>query len=374
MHTPLKGLKVLSLEQAVAAPFATARMADAGAKVIKVERPEGDFARGYDRAANGLSSYFVWLNRGKKSLVLDLTQQNDCNKLEQEIKTTDIFIQNLRYGVISKLGFNLKRLHKVNPRLISCSLTGFGQNGSIAKRKAYDLLIQAETGLASITGGANEAARVGISIVDIATGSTAYSACLEALIQRGITGKGSRIEVSLFDVMAEWLTVPLLNHESGNTPTRMGLAHPSIAPYGVFKTKVGPDLLIAVQSEREWFSFCKLLLNDTDIASNPKYSSNIARVTNRAQTDNLVSGVLSKLTTEEAIDILQLADIAFALLNDMEGLSTHPCLRRIKIKTEKGPISIPAPPAIFNGTEPRLAGVPSLENWNHTVKGKDKSG
>ena len=187
MHQPLKGLKVLSLEQAVAAPFATARMADAGAEVIKIERPEGDFARGYDQAAKGLSSYFVWLNRGKKTLILDLKQENDRKKLDQELKTTDIFVQNLRYGVISKFGFNLERLHQVNPRLISCSLNGFSQKGSMADRKAYDLLIQAETGLASITGSAQGAARVGISIVDIATGSTAYSACLEALVQRGIS-------------------------------------------------------------------------------------------------------------------------------------------------------------------------------------------
>ena len=360
MHKPLKGLKVLALEQAVAAPFATARMADAGAEVIKIERPEGDFARGYDNAANGLSSYFVWLNRGKKSVVLDLTQENDCSKLEQELKTTDIFIQNLRSGVISKLGFDLEYLHEVNPKLISCSLSGFGQKGSMVNRKAYDLLIQAETGLASITGGVEDAARVGISIVDIATGSTAYSACLEALIQRGVSGKGTRIEVSLFDVMAEWLTVPLLNHEAGNTPKRMGLAHPSIAPYGVFKTKVGPDILIAVQSEREWLNFCKVILSDTSIAGDTKYSSNIARVSNRAQTDKLVTDVLAELTTEEAIEKLQLADIAFALLNDMEGLSTHPCLRRIKIKTENGPISMPAPSAIFNGAKPVLGGVPSL--------------
>ena len=363
MHQPLKGLKVVSLEQAVAAPFATARMADAGAEVIKIERPEGDFARGYDQAAKGLSSYFVWLNRGKKTLILDLTQENDRNKLEQELKTTDIFVQNLRYGVISKFGFNLERLHEVNPRLISCSLNGFNQKGPMADRKAYDLLIQAETGLASITGSARDAARVGISIVDIATGSTAYSACLEALVQRGISGKGSKIEVSLFDVMAEWLTVPWLNHEAGNTPHRMGLAHPSIAPYGVFTTKVGPDVLIAIQSEREWFNFCELVLFDKNIASHTKFSSNIARVANRAETDQLVANVLCKLTSEEAIDKLQKADIAFALLNDMEGLSKHPCLRRINIQTEKGPVSIPAPPAIFNNIEPFLGSVPSLKNW-----------
>ena len=363
MHQPLKGLKVLALEQAVAAPFATARMADAGAEVIKIERPEGDFARGYDQAAKGLSSYFVWLNRGKKTLILDLKQENDRKKLDQELKTTDNFVQNLRYGVISKFGFNLERLHQVNPRLISCSLNGFSQKGPMADRKAYDLLIQAETGLASITGSAQDAARVGISIVDIATGSTAYSACLEALVQRGISGKGSKIEVSLFDVMAEWLTVPLLNHEAGNTPHRIGLAHPSIAPYGVFSTKVGPDILIAIQSEREWFNFCDLVLFNKSIASQRKFSSNIARVANRAETDRLVANVLCKLTSEEAIDKLKKADIAFALLNDMEGLSKHPCLRRINIQTEKGPVSIPAPPAIFNNTEPCLGSVPSLKNW-----------
>lgn len=364
MYQPLKGVKVLTIEQAVAAPFATARMADAGAKVLKVERPEGDFARGYDKAANGLSSYFVWLNRGKKSVVLDLTKKTDRVTIEKEIETSDIFVQNLRYGTLSKLGLSLKHLHAINPKLISCSLSGFGQKGLMIDRKAYDLLIQAETGLASITGGENEAARVGISIVDIATGATAYSACLEALIQRGITGKGTTIEISLFDVMAEWLTVPLLNHEAGNSPKRMGLAHPSIAPYGVFKPKSGPDILLAVQSEREWLNFCKIVLEDTSLASNPKYCSNVARVSNRLRTDKIVKRVIENLTNEEAINKLQDADIAFALLNDMEGLSTHPCLRRVNIQTDRGSISIPAPPVIFNGTERSLASVPSLKPKN----------
>ena len=233
---PLEGLKVVAVEQAVAAPFCSSRLADAGAHVVKVERPEGDFARGYDAAAKGQSSYFVWLNRGKDSAVIDLASKEGRAALEALIAGADVLIQNLKPGSMDKLGFALERLRKDYPRLICCTISGYGDDGPYAHRKAYDLLIQAESGLASITGGPDGPSRVGVSIVDIATGATAHAAILEALIARSRDGNGADIRISMFDVMADWLSVPLLNAEAGNPPERMGLAHPSIAPYGVFRS------------------------------------------------------------------------------------------------------------------------------------------
>src|SRR6266446_373868 len=253
---PLEGLTVIAVEQAVAAPFCSSRLADAGARVIKVERPEGDFARGYDAAAKGQSSYFVWLNRGKDSVVIDLATKQGRQNLEELIAGADVLIQNLKPGSMDKLGFSLTRLRKDYPKLICCTISGYGDDGPYAHRKAYDLLIQAESGLASITGGPDGPSRVGLSIVDIATGATAHAAILEALIARSRDGKGADIRISMFDVMADWLSVPLLNAEAGNPPERMGLAHPSIAPYGVFRSKDGKDILISIQSEREWKKLC----------------------------------------------------------------------------------------------------------------------
>src|SRR6201984_2127424 len=249
---PLEGLKVVAVEQAVAAPFCSSRLADAGADGIKCERPGGDFARGYDDAAKGQSSYFVWLNRGKESVVVDLATKDGRAELEALIASADILLQNLKPGSMDKLGFSLERLRKDYPRLICCTITGYGDTGPYAHRKAYDLLIQAESGLASITGGPGSASRVGVSTLDSATGATAHASILEALIARGRTGKGADIRISMFDVMADWLTVPLLNAEAGNSPKRMGLAHPSIAPYGVFRSKDGKDILASIQTERAW--------------------------------------------------------------------------------------------------------------------------
>jgi itaconate CoA-transferase len=249
---PLSGLLVVSIEQAVAAPLCTCRLADAGARVIKVERPEGDFARFYDDLVHGESAYFVWLNRGKESVVLDLALPDGRGVLEAMIARADVFVQNLKPGAVSKLGFAPERLRRDYPRLIICSLSGFGESGPYAPRKAYDLLIQAEAGLASVTGGPEAPARVGVSVVDIATGMNAYEAILEALIARERSGEGASLSVAMFDCMADWMTVPLLQHEGGRTPQRANLAHPTIAPYGVFKTRDGADILISIQSDREW--------------------------------------------------------------------------------------------------------------------------
>src|SRR5712675_421376 len=295
MMLPLEGLIVIAVEQAVAAPFCSSRLADAGAHVIKVERPEGDFARGYDAAAKGQSSYFVWLNRGKDSVVIDLATREGRANLEQLIAGADVLIQNLKPGSMDKLGFTLDRLKKDYPALICCTISGYGDDGPYAHRKAYDLLIQAESGLASITGGADGPSRVGLSIVDIATGATAHAAILEALIARSRHGKGADIRISMFDVMADWLTVPLLNSEAGNPPKRMGLAHPSIAPYGVFSSKDGKPILISIQNEREWSGLCQGVLEDPVLMSDIRFSSNVSRVQNRDETDARVSAGFAAL-------------------------------------------------------------------------------
>ncbi len=359
---PLEGIKVVALEQAVAAPFASARLADAGARVVKVERPEGDFARGYDDVASGQSSYFLWLNRGKETLTLDLASPAGRATLDAELVDADVLLQNLKPGALAKLGFAIEHLRAAYPRLITCSISGFGEEGPLANRKAYDLLIQAESGLCSITGGPSEPARVGISIVDIATGATAHAAILEALIRRGITGQGAEISVSMFDVLAEWLTVPLLNHEGGKSPKRIGLAHPSIAPYGVFQPKSGAAILISVQSDREWRALCEVFLSDAKLGSDARFASNVARVTHRDETDALVAAAFARYSAEEAVALLLQAGIALASVNDMAGLSSHPHLRRIRIDTPNGPVAMPAPAARFIGEAERAYGpVPPLK-------------
>src|SRR5215218_5911826 len=356
----LDGIRVIAVEQAVAAPFCSSRLADAGAEVIKIERPEGDFARGYDAAAKGQSSYFVWLNRGKQSAVVDLATKEGCAELERLIASADVLIQNLKPGSMDKLGFSLERLKKDYPKLISCTITGYGDEGPYAHRKAYDLLIQAESGLASITGNPDGASRVGMSIVDVATGATAHAAILEALIGRGRTGKGADIRISMFDVMADWLTVPLLNAEDGKPPQRMGLAHPSIAPYGVFRSRDGKDILISIQSEREWKVLCAKVLGNADLAADPRLINGVERVRNRAFTDQTVSDIFGSLSRDELLKRLTDADIAFAEVNTMADLTTHPHLRRITVNTPNGEVSYPAPAAIWVDAPRSYGAVPGI--------------
>ena len=360
MGLPLQGITVVAVEQAVAAPFCSSRLADAGARVIKIERPEGDFARGYDEAAAGQSSYFVWLNRGKESAIVDLASPAGVEQVASLLAEADVLIQNLKPGALDRLGLGIESLRAKHPRLICCSISGYGETGPYAHRKAYDLLIQAESGLSSITGGPNEAGRVGVSIVDIATGATAYSAVLEALIARGRTGQGADIRISMFDVMADWLTVPLLLHESGRTPTRVGLAHPSIAPYGAFAAAGGDQILISIQSDREWVKFCAIVAREPGAGTDARFATNLARVKNRPATDAFVAGVFARMDYAGAVAALERADIAFASINDMAALAVHPHLRRITIETEGGPVSYPAPAPVFVG-EPRAYGaVPAL--------------
>ncbi|MTV16066.1 MULTISPECIES: CaiB/BaiF CoA-transferase family protein [Bradyrhizobium] len=357
---PLEGLTVIAVEQAVAAPFCSSRLADAGAHVIKIERPEGDFARGYDAAAKGQSSYFVWLNRGKDSAVVDLATKEGRAQLEALIAGADVLLQNLKPGSMDKLGFSRERLRKDYPKLIMCTITGYGDTGPYADRKAYDLLIQAESGLASITGGPEGASRVGMSIVDVATGATAHAAILEALIGRGRTGDGADIRISMFDVMADWLTVPLLNAEDGKSPKRIGLAHPSIAPYGVFRSRDGKEILISIQSEREWKTLCAKVLGQPALPDDPRFANMVERVRNRVLTDGIVSDSFGKLTREELLAKLAEADIAFAEVNSMDDLAKHPHLRRIEVDTPNGKVSYPAPAAIVVGEDRHYGKVPAI--------------
>ncbi|HLK84524.1 MAG TPA: CaiB/BaiF CoA-transferase family protein [Xanthobacteraceae bacterium] len=341
---PLSGLLVVSLEQAVAAPMCTCRLADAGARVIKIERPEGDFARGYHDLVHGESAYFVWLNRGKESVVLDLAKAEDKTLLEAMLARADVFVQNLKLGAVRKLGFAVERLRRDYPRLIVCSVTGYGESGPYAQRKAYDLLIQAEAGLAYVTGGPEAPARVGVSVADIAAGMNAYEGILEALIARGRTGQGAEISISMFDAMADWMTVPLLQHEGGKTPQRVGLAHPTIAPYGVFKTRDGADILISIQSDREWRVLAKDVLGDSALAADPVFATNVERVRRRAETDARVQAVFGAADVTTLSRKLDAAGIAFARVSDMAALAQHPHLNRITIATPSGPASYPAPP------------------------------
>jgi itaconate CoA-transferase len=357
---PLEGITVIAVEQAVAAPFCSSRLADAGAHVIKVERPEGDFARGYDAAAKGQSSYFVWLNRGKDSVVIDLATKEGRASLEALIAGADVLLQNLKPGSMDKLGFSLARLRKDYPRLICCTITGYGDDGPYAQRKAYDMLIQAESGLASITGGPEGPSRVGMSVVDVATGATAHAAILEALFARSRSGKGADIRISMFDVMADWLAVPLLNAEAGNPPQRMGLAHPSIAPYGAFRSKDGKDILISIQSEREWKKLCTDVLRQPDLPNDVRLSNMIERVRNRELTDKTVGDIFASLSRDELLKRLADADIAFAEVNTMADLAVHPHLRRIEVDTPKGKVAYSAPAAIFVGQPRHYGAVPAI--------------
>ena len=366
---PLSGLLVISLEQAVAAPLCACKLADAGARVIKIERPEGDFARGYDQLVRGQASYFVWLNRGKESVVLDLTKAEDKVLFEAMLGKADVFIQNLKPGAIAKLGFAIDRLRRDYPRLIVCSVSGYGETGPYAQRKAYDMLIQAEAGVASVTGGPEASgSRVGVSVCDIAAGMNSYEAILEALLARAQTGQGAAISVSMFDAMAEWMTVPLLQYEGGSPPRRVGLAHPSIAPYGVFKTRDGADILISIQNDREWRVLAEKVMGDKALAADPAFATNVERVKRRAETDGRVAAAFGAQDVQALSARLEAAEIAFGRVNGPDDLARHPHLRRITIGSENGPISMPAPPVQRAGETRKYAPIPALGEHTERVK------
>jgi itaconate CoA-transferase len=368
MTLPLEGLLVVSLEQAVAAPICTCRLADAGARVIKIERPEGDFARHYDHVVHGESAHFVWLNRGKESVVLDLLKREDKALLEALLAKADVFVQNLKPGAVAKLGFAVERLRRDYPRLIVCSISGYGESGPYAHRKAYDLLIQAEVGLASITGGPEAPARVGVSVCDVGSGMNAHAAVLEALLARRRTGQGAAISISLFDSMADWMAIALMLQEGGQPPRRLGLTHTSIAPYGVFKTKEGTDILISIQNDREWRLLAERVLDDPRLAADPDFATVPQRTARRSETDERVARVFSATDARTLIAKLEAADIAFALVNDVAGLAQHPHLRRISVDTPTGPASYSAPAMVWAGETRSYGRVPSLGEHTDMVR------
>ena len=359
-HAALEGVLVVAVEQAVAAPLATSRLAAAGARVIKIERAEGDFARDYDRVVHGESAYFVWLNQGKESLVLDIKQPGDAALLARLIGHADVFVQNLAPGAAARAGFGSAALRDRHPRLITCDISGYGEAGPARDMKAYDLLIQCETGLAAITGSAAEAGRVGVSVADIACGMNAHAAILEALIARGRTGEGRAIAVSLFDAVADWMTVPLLHFDhAGKAPARVGLNHPSIAPYGAFACADGRRVVLAVQNEREWQRLCAIALDRPQHAVETRFSSNSARVANRGELDAAVAAVFATLSHDVAIARLGAAGIAYASVNEVADLSQHPQLRRQTIDTPSGTVDLPAAPVIA-GAPVMSRAVPAL--------------
>ncbi|MDC6457993.1 CaiB/BaiF CoA-transferase family protein [Alphaproteobacteria bacterium] len=365
----LDGLLVISLEQAVAAPYAASRLADAGARVIKIERPEGDFARGYDADAKGHSSYFVWLNRGKESVALDLKQPDDLQIFKQMLSKADVFIQNLMPGALDRLGVSMTDLRQADPRLITCDISGYGASGPFAQMKAYDFLVQAEVGLAQITGAPEEPGRVGVSICDIAAGMTAHAAILQALVARAKTGEGRAIEVSLFHALADWMNVPYLQHHYGGREIRRpGLHHPTIAPYGAYRCGDDRMLLISIQNEREWLRLCSDVLDQPNLPQNPKFDSNVHRVENRVSLDAIMNGVFSQYSIDEIAEKLQAAQIAFGRLNDMDVFTQHPQNRFVSVRTSAGDVQLLSPGAIVNGIWPRLGDVPDLGQHSAAIR------
>ena len=365
----LDGLLVVSLEQAVAAPYVASRLADAGARVIKVERPEGDFARGYDSDARGYSSYFVWLNRGKESIALDLKNPDDMKILKQMLATADVFIQNLMPGALERLGVSMANLRKENPALITCDISGYGASGPFAQMKAYDFLVQAEVGLAQITGAPEEPGRVGVSICDIAAGMTAHAAILQALVAKGRTGQGRSIEVSLFHALADWMNVPYLQHQYGGRKIRRpGLHHPTIAPYGAYICDDNRMLLISIQNEREWLRLCVEVLDQPDMPQNPNFDSNVKRVQNRVELDAIINDVFAQHSIDIIVKKLQAAQIAFGRLNDMDEFTKHPQNRFIAVRTSAGDVQLLSPGAIVNGVMPRLGAVPDLGQHSDAIR------
>lgn len=366
---PLDGLTVVSIEQAVAAPFATRQLADLGARVIKVERAAGDFARGYDTKVNGEASYFVWLNRGKESVVMDLKSESDREVLWSVLDEADVFVENLAPGAVDRLGFSVDELQRRNPRLISVSISGFGSGGPYELKKAYDLIIQCESGLLSVTGTEASPAKVGISIADIAAGMYAYSGVLAALIQRGKTGRGEHIEVSMLEALGEWVQQTYLYAEySGTAPKRTGAAHASIAPYGPFEVSDG-TVFLGLQNEREWALFCQQVLAQPELAEDPAYASNSLRVENREQLQTIIEERLREHTVKQVQQLLDEIGIANAQMRTMAEFSAHPQLeargRWSTIGTPSGPARVALPPVTFGSTP--LGDVPMLGEHTERV-------
>ncbi|KAL2819034.1 CoA-transferase family III domain-containing protein [Aspergillus cavernicola] len=373
---PLAGITVISLEQAIAAPFCTRQLADLGARVIKVERPGvGDFARQYDTRVNGLASHFVWTNRSKESLALDVKKPEDHEVLMRIISKADVLVQNLAPGASARLGLSFDVLKDKHPSLIVCDISGYGQDGPYRDKKAYDLLVQSEAGMLSVTGTGKEPAKVGISIADIASGTYAYSSILAALLQRSKTNRGSHIDISMLECMVEWMGFPLYYTFNGAPgPVPAGASHASIYPYGPFETGDGKSVMLGIQNEREWANFCGLVLSQPDLATDARFSNNSLRVQNREALKNIICEGFADITAEEATRRLDQAAIANANVNDMHGVWEHAQLRArnrwTEIQTSEGPVPALLPPG-FSGKEkgfrPRMDPVPKVGEHNESI-------
>lgn len=363
---PLDGITVVALEHVIAAPFCTRQLADLGARIIKIERPGGgDFARGYDTQVEGLSSHFVWVNRSKESLTLDLKQESALTILKSLLKTADVFIQNLAPGAAARMGLTAQALQKDNPGLILCSISGYGNDGPYRDKKAYDLLIQSEAGFLSITGTPETPSKAGNSIADIAAGMYAYSNILAALLQRGKTGKGTVIDISMLEALSEWMSFPMYYaYKGANPPSRNGASHATIYPYGPFKAGDGKTVMLGLQNEREWAQFCELVLENPALAQDERFDRNFKRNENRTELLKIIDACFSQITAEQLIARLEKAQIANAHLNDMEGLWQHEQLKARKrfteIGTPNGAITAMLPPGINDTYDYRMDPVPAV--------------
>jgi itaconate CoA-transferase len=366
-NQPLSGLTVIAIEQAVAAPMCTVRLADAGARVIKIERPEGETARNYDRAVKGTSAYFAWLNRGKESAVLDLKAKDDRAILETMLGGADVLVQNLTPGALDRLGLTPAYISEHFPRLISVSILGYGQDTAYADMKAYDMLVQAESGLCAVTGTPETPSKIGVSAADIATGMNAHAAILEAVIARALTGKGRSIEVSMFDSIADWMAVPLLHFEHQGTETgRFGLSHASIYPYRPFACRDG-TVIVAVQTNKEWARLCENVLGRPDLTTQAEFINNADRVRNRAALDAEVEPIFAAKSTAEMIDALKAGGIAYARYTSVAELPDHPALRRMNVTLPNGEVvTLPRPAARTSDFETKP--VPGLGEHTDAIR------
>src|SRR5882672_2705013 len=372
---PLDGITVVAVEQAVAAPFATRQLADLGARIIKVEWPGvGDFARGYDATVNGMASHFVWLNRSKQSLTLDLKQPEAVDVLRRLLGRADVFIHNLAPGAMARLGFASADVRRAHPRLVVCEVSGYGSDGPYRDKKAYDLLVQSETGVLSITGSEEEPAKVGISVADIAAGMYAFSSVLAALLRREKTGDGSSIEVSLFDSLAEWMSYPVYYAYGGAPPPRSGARHAVIAPYGPYQAGDGKIVYLGLQNEREWARFCADVLGRPEMATEPRFSSNPRRVEHRDALDALITAAFSGLTAEGVIARLESAQIANARMNTVQELIDHPQLsardRWRDVASASGPMRMLKPPFNFDGMDIPMSAIPAVGEHTDAILGE----
>ena len=376
MTRPLDGITVVTLEHAIAAPFCTRQLADLGARVIKVERPgTGDFARAYDERVQGMASHFVWTNRSKESLTLDVKQPEAQKVLAKLLEGADVLVQNLAPGAAVRLGLSFDALQEKHPRLIVCDISGYGDDGPYRDKKAYDLLIQSESGFLSVTGSQAEPAKAGCSIADIAAGMYAYSSILAALLQRGKTGKGSRIDVSMLESMVEWMNYPMYYaFEGAAPPPRAGAAHATIYPYGPFTAGDGVAVMLGLQNEREWAAFCKLVLFRPELAGDERFSSNSRRVANREELRGLILEIFATLKAEQVVQRLDEAQIANAHMNDMHDLWEHAQLkarnRWTEVATPAGPVPALLPPGMPNGYAPRMDPVPALGQHTDAILGE----